>query len=296
MKNFLVFPYKCVFTLYDGYKILNKNVWDNIADFNKLKNLINDADDIYVLGNGPSLKSELEKNLEFYKNKDLICVNYMVKANYYGILKPKYYILMDPNLWYADAKYCDEKAKIENDISLNEIVNRTKWNMFLVLPIEARKNIKLLEKFNKNPKIKILFLNTINFRGFKCLKFWLLRNGICSLEIINVLVAAIYVGIVIGYKNIFILGADHDWMKEINIGDDNVLFLNDKHFYNKKGEYRKFQTSENERFNVCELYRRYYILYKQYYLLEKLSEMLNVKIWNATKNSLIDIFSRKEIK
>ena len=46
----------------------------------------------------------------------------------------------------------------------------------------------------------------------------------------NVLVAAIYISLNLGYKNIYLLGADHSWAHDVSVNDDNQLCLNDRHF------------------------------------------------------------------
>lgn len=88
------------------------------------------------------------------------------------------------------------------------------------------------------------------------------------------------------YKKIFILGAEHDWIKNIEVNDKNQLILNDLHFYDGENNKRILE------FNMIDEYRSLYLLYKEYMKIKQFSEYMNCKIYNATNGGLLDIFER----
>ena len=53
-------------------------------------------DDIYILGNGPSLKNTLDRDLDILKNKECAVVNKFGNTDYFFHIKPSWYILADP--------------------------------------------------------------------------------------------------------------------------------------------------------------------------------------------------------
>ena len=50
-------------------------------------------DDIYILGNGPSLKNTLDRDLDILKNKECAVVNKFGNTDYFFHIKPSWYIL-----------------------------------------------------------------------------------------------------------------------------------------------------------------------------------------------------------
>ena len=50
----------------------------------------------------------------------------------------------------------------------------------------------------------------------------------------NVLIPSIILSMRMGFKKIYLAGADHSWLKEIFVSEDNEVFLTQKHFYDEK--------------------------------------------------------------
>ncbi len=52
-----------------------------------------------ILGNGPSLKQSLEKDLDMFKKSTLMCVNNFAASAEFTMLKPSYYVILDPGFF-----------------------------------------------------------------------------------------------------------------------------------------------------------------------------------------------------
>ena len=128
-------------------------------NFKKYYNNLNS--ELLVLGNGPSLKSYLSQNLEQVIDKDIICCNEFAQSEYFEILKPKYYVFIDPAYW----RDTDDRNFNENlEYTFNSIKDKTNWPMVIFVKSAGRKNnhFKELPFLNKNIKIEYIYTNTVD--------------------------------------------------------------------------------------------------------------------------------------
>lgn len=107
--------------------------------------------------------------------------------------------------------------------------------------------------------------------------------------------AAVFFGICKGYKEIYLLGAELNWLKSVVVAEDNTLYFDDSHFYGT--EARRLMADEfgnpmhMTEYLWCE--RR---SFQEYEMLEAYSKKRGTKVYNATPNSLVDAFERKQLK
>ena len=85
-----------------------------------------------ILANGPSLNYTLAEieNKTFEGN--IFCVNQFSSSEVFGIIKPQYYVLLDPA--FADKNHNAANRAIEN------LISKTNWEMSLLLPSSFKKN------------------------------------------------------------------------------------------------------------------------------------------------------------
>lgn len=248
-----------------------------------------------ILGNGPSLKDDINKNPNIFSvKKDFICVNDFVKSDYFELLHPTHYVLLDPFYWEGDQE--------ELVLFFNHISVRTKWRLNLFLPQEI-KNISLLDEsgINENKFIKIYRYNRTPIDGFNIFNHVIFKSNLGMPWAQNVLVAAIFIAINIGYKKIYLLGADHSWHEELEVGDDNIVYVKQKHFYDgdivkRKPVYKKSMNmdQENNRFKMFEIFEAWGKMFRGYCILDQYAVKVGVKIYNAGSKSFIDAFERVE--
>ncbi len=91
--------------------------------------------DCIVLGNGPSLRTDLESIRRLTRSiESIFCVNSFALTPEYLDLRPSHYVLLDPGLWYPGFR---RWSSIGEPIA-NAIAERSDWPLTLFLPVEAR--------------------------------------------------------------------------------------------------------------------------------------------------------------
>lgn len=239
------------------------------------KNQKNDT--CYILGNGPSLKEELDKNIELFCNKDVVVVNTMCKSLVYKVIKPKFYILLDPIIW--DPKWSEYKAVVDGLLN-------TDWEMSLVLPQHCPKEYCSI--FTANPNIKIVFYNATRIVGFSNISFSLYKHGLGLPYSRNVTTPAVMCAVNSGYKKILLYGADHSWTRELNADEKNRIYIQDTHFY----------EDDVKRYLPVGMYREYllqhYITFLSHHIMNKYAKYRGAKIINKTKYSFIEDYDTEE--
>lgn len=271
------------------YKILRQTNFKN-----NLK-LISDSGGCYVLGNGPSLKHDLDVNLDFLKKEKTFAVNHFVKSRFYIVLKPKYYVLADPNFWINTG--LANKIKAEEDClsTLKAIKENTNWELTILIPYAAKKYF--LDFFKDNGLIKIICYNTTVIPTELPSSFinYLFKENLASPRVQNVLIAAVYTSLNIGFKEINILGADHSWTKELVVNENNQVGCIDDHFYHSETpSLRLYTRYDGVNYKMHELLRDFAYMFEGYHILKKYADYKGAKIYNRSKGSFIDAFERKE--
>lgn len=253
----------------------------------------NENEEIYILGNGPSVKEKMIEDEEAFSGKTLICMNYMVKADFYEKLKPRYYILCDPALFVENVS--DYLKKERNEL-LHLMIQKTRWEMYLMLPFQAKKSNRIYEKAeNDNKNIKILYFNSNFFNGFDCIKFriWEMNRGMPGL--FNVVIAALVLAINMGYRNIYLLGVESSWFKFFESSQENLLYMLDGHCYDKGNGVKRVLYSDSEGkvpINIHEELYNCYCCFKEYHEIQKYAKFRGVNVFNVTPNSFIDAFPK----
>ena len=118
----------------------------------------------------------------------------------------------------------------------------------------------------------------------------------------NVLVGSLFLSIRMGYKEVYVYGADHSWLKDIFVAEDNMVYLSQKHFYDNQvdssdhyaGSNRRpmYSTDKNEVRKLHEVLYKFTVTFKSYWELERYASKKAISINNCTPNSFIDAFSR----
>lgn len=249
--------------------------------------------EIHILANGPSLKSTLADAGTFFNDKDCMFLNYFVKSDFYEFIKPKYYVLMDPNFWTNDC--LEEIVEIREQI-YSLMVSKTTWSMSLILPMYAKKSFDWTGRFKDNSNIRIYFYNATPISGFKAIMHYLFKQGLGIPHAQNVLVAAIFLAINIGYVKIYLHGADHSWHEDLILNDNNVVCIKDRHFYDKSDDVSltpwKKGGKSGSTWKMHEILMALAKMFEGYQILEEYAKYRNIKILNASKKTNIDAFER----
>ncbi len=257
-----------------------------------------------ILGNGPSLTTQISEIRRLRYEYALLCLNEFPLSLLFDELKPNYYTLLDPHYWFR----VDGKVPALTHQVFEAIASKVNWKITLFLPTEMR-SVVAESVFNreKNQFISFLYYNRTPVSGFRLFKFKTYDMNWGMPFAHNVLVAAIYLMIVVSYKKILVYGADHSWHEQIMITKDNVLRIKEDHFkYDVDGKsisereemyepIYKFaftKTGEREIFKLHEIFYAYAKVHKGYWVLKEYATYSNVKIFNLSNKSYIDAFDR----
>jgi hypothetical protein len=245
-----------------------------------------------LLGNGPSLNQSLQKHRDFFRRHTLICVNRFCLSEEYTLLKPAYCVMLDPGFWLNE-----EDEGIKRTLTL--LIERTTWDLQLLLPQNAKGSafIKKIEKHN--PRIIISYFNYTVFKGFTGIAHYAYKKNWGMPQSQNVMVAAIFLAINMHFKTIYIVGADHSWHQDLYVNDQNQLCIKDVHFYanQQNGTPRLFHkdAQHRETFTMYEVFQAFGKAFYGYQLLRAYADFCNATIYNASEVSFIDAFERKQI-
>ena len=252
----------------------------------------NDYKKTILLGNGPSLKDDIEKVIEESKESEVYVLNYFAVTNYFLKIKPEYYVLTDRMFWSQNA---NEDIKKDNE-ELYFHLDKVDWRMNLICPESGFEWISNRLRANKNIKVLKVHSVNIDFKTEKINLFALNKNFITP-HFINGLVMVLWHAI---YKNsidIEIYGADFSLFKEYYIDQKtNDLYTSASHFYKntKAQDNASFKyPNETKKMLHTRLYQQWSSFY-QMYLLSKIAKMKQIKITNLSSNSFLDSFERSK--
>ena len=249
--------------------------------------------DLVILGNGPSLVGSLKKHKDFLSDKDLMCVNHFPRTEFYEQLRPAYYMSIAPDLWLDDI---DKQFVEQSNILFDEMAKKTTWKIQFFFPYEARKYKRWQKKLLTNKNINIIYINQIPSEGWKFFRHWVFRHNLGMPRPHNVMIPSIFTGLNLGYKKIYLIGADHSWLPEITVNEDNIALINQKHFYDIEDS--KHQTLDKRgkgHRRLHEILHKFMLAFAGYFVLKEYAESLNAEIFNATPNSYIDAFDRIDL-
>jgi N-acetylneuraminate synthase len=97
-------------------------------------------------------------------------------------------------------------------------------------------------------------------------------------------VMALYAALYLGFKEIYLLGCDHDWILHLNAS--RHFYEETQHALNRDG-YNEWSAPGLDTY-----FKDYLRLWKQYQALRKVAEQRGVRVINATAGGLLDVFPR----
>jgi hypothetical protein len=237
-----------------------------------------------ILGNGPSLKVTLEQDVEFLNQLELIAVNLFSTTKEYTQLKPKNYLLLDwsfmnPDHWHGRT-------------GLRGIVENTTWELNLFVPKKMLKSAYFSNELAQNPNIRPIPFNYTIVSGYTNLTHWLFKQGLGMPQCQNVLVATLFYALNMGFKEIYLFGADHSWHEMIKLDDHNNLVVSDTHFYGQKDYDIAVRETSYMSQQLFSLHKAFY----GYEVLARYARSLGIKVYNASTRSYVDVFEKVRIK
>ena len=239
--------------------------------------------DLVIMGNGPSLSATIDNNFDFLVDRDLMAVNFAALSEEFIHLRPRYYIM-------ADGHFFNSLQTDNNVRKLWDNLGKISWDMTLLVPIRYRHFVAPLLMNAKNIKMK--YYNLTPIEGFKWLNHIFFSMGLGMPRPRNVLIPAIMEGMRMGYKKIFIVGADHTWTKTLDVDNENFVVSVQPHFYKDNEEEHKRVRETYKGIRLHEVLGSMAVAFKSYWEIAAYAGKKGICIFNATPGSMIDAFPR----
>lgn len=243
---------------------------------------------VYLLGNGPSLKNDMEA-IKKLKGADFIVVNFMANNPLFWEIKPRYYTLMDP-LFFTNRK---ENRHMESLEALFDSFNRVDWEMTIFIPVQHEESFREFSRIN-NPKIKITALNTFSsYVASDNARYFCYKKGYAMPQVQNVTIGAIFAMLNMGYGSIYLYGVDHTYLDSLKVNDKNELVHVYHHFYESAPNIVRVTDAFGHHNSLAEELQTIVNIFASHEQCRKYADYLGANIYNLTKGSQIDSYERR---
>ncbi len=240
---------------------------------------------LYILANGPSLRETISQHGPALRDCDTMAVNFAANAPEFTMLKPRYYVLADPHFFKATSD--------PNVRKLLDNISAATWPLTLIIDIRYASHLAKAVKLPQNVKIETF--NAVGIEGFRRLEKFAFSNGLAIPRPRNVLIPSIMAGLRLGYRTIYICGADHSWMQDLHVDQNNCVISGMNHFYKESDKEVKRSANEYRKYCLHDIVYSYYIAFRSYHQIERYARSIGADIFNSTPGSFIDAFRRKEL-
>lgn len=261
----------------------NKIIYPEGVDFSKNKEFKNlhKGERCFILASGPSVKTQDLSGLE---NEICIAVSHFHLHKDIKKIKPKYHVLAPqhkPFTFDDSSKYFEDFLKYYNENEVTYFLGITPYKY------------SYTELIKSNPKYKLKNINYLNYyyperlneRNYKDSEIWDITKNLFSIS--TVVYSAIQVAAYMGFKEIYLIGCDHDYIKHPDRLENN-RFYEDKDGISDKAHLSKIGLE-----NVLKiLYERW----KDYRLMSEYLKEQGVEILDSTENGMLDVFKKRSLK
>lgn len=242
---------------------------------------------LIILGNGPSLNDVIKDDLDILQTHPCMAVNFAANSDEYLRLRPRYYILADPHFFTSQGS--------DGNVSrlFDRIASLTDWPITLFIPAEYAKNFRMPAT---NGNVTVSYYNCVGVEGFAAFENYVYAKGLAMPRPRNILIPAIMTGIGLGFRSIYICGADHSWTRTLSVSDDNKVVTIQPHFYKDNADEHARVTQVYDNVKLHEILNSFYVAFKSYHTIARYAASRGVDIFNATKGSFIDAFPRRNLR
>lgn len=236
------------------------------------------------MGNGPSLSTTFADFPDILESHPLLAVNFAANAEEFYRFKPRYYVMADPVFFSADPH-----ANVA--LLWRNLRSRVDWPMTIFVPATYRR-VNLVAD---NPMIKVEWFNMVGVEGYHWLENAAYSSGRAMPRPRNVLIVAIMVAMKMGYRSIWLTGADHSWTRTLEVSDENLVISVQPHFYKDNDAEHQRVASVYQNIRLYQLLHSFYVAFRAYFSIERYARHRGVSIINATPGSFIDAFPRRPL-
>ena len=256
-----------------------------------------------ILGNGPSLNDTLEKHSDFLEGRTLFGVNFFARTSVFKKLQPRYYVICSPEYFVGEQKneWVEDRLK-----TFRVLAENTSWQLHLFVPTLAKKNQDWKRIIANNANIKIHYFNNTPIEGPLTFNHFFFRKNLGMPRPHNVLIPSIFLALNLKFKKIYLVGADHSWVREVSVDDQNQVLIGQKHFYdsetkqesigkNKPEPQPMYHGGSGQTRKLHEVLIKFVRSFQSYWALKNYAASLDASVINTTPGSFIDAFERLKL-
>ncbi len=240
---------------------------------------------LVIMANGPSLRQAIDTSLQKLQAATTMAVNFAANAPDFKLLQPDFYVLADPHFFSSSPD--------ANLTALRSNLAAVDWPMTLFVPVSQAKNLP--KELTANDFITINTYNLVGIEGWNWFKRMAYSHGWGMPRPRNVLVPAIACGILAGFRKIYILGADHSWIKNLEVDEQNRVISVQPHFYKESAAEQRRVDAVYADVRLHQVVESFAVALKSYHALQHWAESQGVEIFNSTPGSFIDAFPRSPL-
>lgn len=243
------------------------------------------SDTLIIMGNGPSLADTMRDYAATLRRHPLMAVNFAANADEFYQFRPRFYVLADPVFFEATDN--ENVARLWTNFS-----ERIDWPMKLFVPAKMRAKMPL----RSNSCIRVETFNPVGVEGFHWIENAAYGSGRGMPRPRNVLIVAIMIGLKMGFRHIWLTGADHSWTRTLEVNDDNIVVSIQPHFYKDNEAEHTRVASVYKNIRLHEILLSFHIAFRSYFSIKRYASHIGAEIINATPGSFIDAFPRKSLQ
>lgn len=256
---------------------------------------MNASGKILILGNGPSLGEQLPRLISEKASEqgDIMAVNFFSLSEDFTTLKPKYYVISDPQ-FFRRAGYNERIEAMYKALAEN-----VSWPMTLYVQYYNPEKFDYAAAIGHNPNIKIVKFHTTLFRGFRNVEFWCYRHGLGSGNFGTVVQNGEFIAMLLGYRTIELYGVDHTLLEGLTVNEKNQLCRIKSHYYDKTPQPAEpiyvNATTPPRPYTMASYLAETAELFRGHEVLAEYARTQGVRIINRTKGSMIDAYEREPL-
>lgn len=236
--------------------------YQNSEDSRYIKSLKNscDGERCFIIGNGPSLTRE---DLSRLVNEKTFAFNRIYQMYQYTDWRPTYYMVVDSSI----IQKLNQKKEKKLDAKYIFLANK-----------------KLTQKYISQNSHQIIFREVAPICKNKLVVRELSGDVSQYFSVAqSVTIAAFELAFYMGFKEIYLLGIDHNFAVEIDAGGKKHINKNiESHFKedNDKGRYCSYIDALTKEFEICKKY----------------ADQHGVKVVNVTRGGKLEVFERDTLE
>lgn len=241
---------------------------------------VDNADSIIVMGNGPSLADTIARHSDLLTKHPTLAVNFAANAPEFFTLKPRFYVLADPHFFMSTGN--------DNVTRLHDNLSAVDWPMTLLVP--AQYATKAPGAGNSN--IDLRTYNAVGVEGYR----WLENAAFKAMRGMprprNVLIPSIMIALALGFKNVYIVGADHSWTRTLSVNENNEVVSIQPHFYKDNASELARTKAVSMGLTLHGILQSMVVAFRSYHTIERYARHIGANVYNSTPDSFIDAFRR----